>query len=34
LYNYIRNIELLEFHEIEGIESNILKSNVLLSSFQ
>ena len=34
LYNYIRNIELLEFHEIEGIESNILKSNVLLSSFK
>ena len=34
LYNYIRNIELLEFQEIEGIESNILKSNVLLSSFQ
>ena len=34
LYNYIRNIELLEFQEIEGIESNILKSNVLLSSFK
>jgi hypothetical protein len=34
LYNYIRNIELLKFQEIEGIESNILKSNILLCSFQ
>ena len=33
LYTYIRNIELLEFEEIEGIESNILKSNILLSDF-
>jgi len=33
LYNYIRNIELLEFEEIDGVESNILKSNILLSNF-
>ena len=33
LYNYIRNIELLESEEIEGIDSNILKSNILLSNF-
>ena len=33
LYNYIRNIELLEFEEIQGIDSNILKSNILLSNF-
>ena len=33
LYTYIRNIELLNFEEIDGINSNIIKSNILLRNF-
>ena len=33
LYSYIRNIELLNFGEIQGINSDIIKSNILLRSF-
>ena len=33
LYTYIRNIELLNFGEIQGINSDIIKSNILLRSF-
>lgn len=33
IYTYIRNVELIEFKKIVGIDSDILKSNILLSSF-
>ena len=33
IYTYIRNVELIESEKIDGIDSNILKSNILLTKF-
>ena len=33
LYTYIRNIELIDSEEVDGVDSNILRSNILLSKF-
>ncbi len=33
LYTYVRNVELLNFDEIEGVNSDIIKSNILFRNF-
>ena len=33
LYKYVRNIDLFKFKEINGVDSNILKTNILLREF-
>ena len=33
IYTYVRNVELIEPKDIEGIDFNILNSNILLSEF-
>jgi hypothetical protein len=33
LYTYIRNIELIDSEEVDGVDNNILRSNILLSKF-
>tara|TARA_Y100001968_G_C19440712_1_gene762363 strand:- start:2057 stop:2884 length:828 start_codon:yes stop_codon:yes gene_type:complete len=34
IYKYVRNVELIEGDEIQGIDSAILKSNILLTKFR
>lgn len=33
IYTYVRNVELIDFKKVEGIDSNILKSNILFGNF-
>ena len=33
LYKYVRNIELIDVKKIDGVDSNILKSNILFSNY-
>ena len=33
IYTYVRNVELIEPIDIDGIDFNILNSNILLSEF-